>query len=309
MDKKRAVIAFLLFVAGCAGRETEALVAAPQGLPPAARVAGVPFHPQGVDFCGPAALAMAMEWAGRPAPQSTQVYTPGKAGSLAVDMEGAARRQGMLAVRLRGLHQVLAELAAGHPILVFQNLGLDMRPLWHFAIATGYDLPARRLILHSGFEADLVMSLDTFEHTWERAGKWALAVLPPHTLPVSAAASDVIVAAAGLERAGRAAEAAIAYGAILDRWPNDVTAAIGLGNALYAAHDLDGAERAFRRGVERHPQAAAAWNNLAHVLLERGQAEQAEEAAARAISLDGTSETYAATLGEIRSFSATARHP
>jgi hypothetical protein len=306
---KRALIALLLLLAGCAGRETEALVAAPQGLPPAARVAGVPFHPQGEDYCGPASLAMALGWAGRTAPPSIQVYTPGKAGSLTTDMEGAARRQGMLAVRLRSLGQVLAELAAGRPVVVFQNLGLEVQPRWHFAVATGYDLPGRRLTLHSGFDPDLDMSLDTFEHTWARAGRWALAVLPPDQLPMSAAVNDAVDGAAGLERAGRAAEAAQAYAAILERWPDSLAAAIGLGNALYAAGRIEAAEAAFRQAVLQHPQAAAAWNNLAHVLLERGHAPEAEASALRAVGLDAESETYAATLAEIRTSASTARRP
>lgn len=299
----------LIFLAGCAGRQTDLVVADSMGLPPAARVAGVPFHPQGEHYCGPASLAMVLNWAGRPAAPADQAYTPGKEGSLATDMVAALRRQGMLAVRLHDLRQILTELAAGHPVLVFQNLGLEIRPLWHFAVATGYDLGRRKMVLHSGMEADQELSLDTFEHSWERAGRWALAVLPPDEVPVAADVDDAVDAAAGLERAGRAAEAVLAYGAILKRWPGTVPAAIGLGNAFHATGDLQAAERAFGQAVATHPQMAAAWNNLAHVLLERGQSADALAAAKRAVELDAISEVYAATLAEITRPSATAPHP
>ena len=96
-------------------------------------------------------------------------------------------------------------------------------------------------------------------------------VLPPDELPASADEAAVVRAASGLERAGRAGEAALAYDAILRRWPGSLEALIGRGNARYAAGDLDGAEAAYRAALERHPGAAAAWNNLADVLAARGR--------------------------------------
>jgi tetratricopeptide (TPR) repeat protein len=92
----------------------------------------------------------------------------------------------------------------------------------------------------------------------------------------------------------------MAYAAIAERWPDRLEAWIGLGNAAYAAGDLEQAENAFRTATEHHPDAAAAWNNLAHVLGEKGRRHEAIAAAERAVRLGGPdAATYRATLREV----------
>jgi len=272
-------------------------------LPARAEVADVPFHAQTENQCGPAALAMVLGWSGLPvAPEDVaeQVLTPEREGTLSHDLVTAARRAGRLAMPVQGMDQLLVELAAGHPVVVLQNLGLGWYPQWHYAVAIGYDLEADTLTLHSGEEPRQVMSLATFVRTWQRADQWALSVLPPDSLPALADEGSVLVAAVGLEQAGRHDAAAVAYGAVLERWPDSVAALIGLGNARYAAGQLAGAEAAFRTAVSFHPEEAAAWNNLAHVLAERGELAEALAAAKRAVDLGGNdAATYRATLQEI----------
>lgn len=299
--KAALVLLVVMLLASCAGRETEIVLARPGDLPAAANVAGVPFFPQADKACGPASLAMALAWTGLeldPESASTQVYTPGREGSLATDMLAGARRNGRLAVPVSGLPALLKEVAAGHPVVVMQNLGLGIHPVWHFAVAIGYDLPAREIVLHSGLDADLRMSLDTFEHTWERSGHWAMVVLPPDRLPAGATPLAVAEAAAGLERVRLPQAAVIAYRTALERWPRDLNAAMGLGNAHYAAGDHAAAAAAFRRATEAHPQSAPAWNNLAHVLLELGEPAEARAAAERAAALAPSDPLIRATLAE-----------
>jgi hypothetical protein len=265
-------------------------------LPDRAEVAGVPFYPQEVLHCGPAALA----WSGlgvTPAELTPAVYTPGRAGSLPPDMVAGARRYGRLAVPVENLGDLLAELAAGHPVLVLQNLGLDWWPQWHYAVAVGYDRDQGDLVLHSGLEARQRMALSTFERTWARADHWALVILPPARLPATADEAVTLRAAAALEQVGHADAAATAYQTILERWPGSLGALMGLGNARYALGDLSGAEAAFRSATTDHPREAASWNNLAQVLAERGEREPALEAARRAVELGGPLvETYRTTL-------------
>ncbi|HSD34704.1 MAG TPA: PA2778 family cysteine peptidase, partial [Alphaproteobacteria bacterium] len=136
---------FLLgFLAGCAtpAQVTE-LRQDPGGLPPKVELADVPFFPQEDLWCGPAAIAMTLAWSGLPVTQeqmAAQVYTPGREGTLQTDLIAGARRNGRLAVEVRDLRRLLTELAAGNPVLVFQNLGLSVAPVWHYAVAFGYTL-------------------------------------------------------------------------------------------------------------------------------------------------------------------------
>ena len=299
----RAAGALLLgALVGCA-TESHRLLDSAGGLPPRAEVAGVPFFPQEEAYCGPAALATVLGWSGLAVTQdevAAQVYTPGRAGTLRSDVVAAARRHDRLAVPVTRLADLAAEIAAGHPVLVFQNLGLGWFPVWHYAVAVGYDLEEGYVVLRSGREPRRLTPLPTFERTWARGGHWGLVVLPPDQRPAAADQLAVLRAASGLEQAGRPQAAAAAYAAIAERWPDSLAAWIGLGNTAYASQDLAAAEDAFRSATERHPEAAAAWNNLAHVLGEQDRQAKAIAAAEQAVRLGGPdAATYRATLREV----------
>jgi tetratricopeptide (TPR) repeat protein len=286
-------------LAACAGQRANI----PAGPVPEAAVGEVPFFAQQDKYCGPASLAMVLAWSGldvAPVDTAPLLFTPERGGTFQHDLLSGARRYGRLAIELERPADLLAEIAAGNPVLVLQNLGLGWYPVWHYAVVTGYDLPAGELVLHSGRDRNRVMSFDTFERTWARAGQWGLVVLPPARLPASGRHDQLLEAAAGLERAEQPAAAAIAYAAILERWPLSRGALIGLGNASYAMGDLEAAEKALRRATLLHPEAAAAWNNLAHVLAERGSDRQATAAARTAVALGGPHLAQSrATLREI----------
>jgi len=304
LAKRLLIAALLISVAACAStRQTTQLLDDPGPLPPRTMVEGVPFFPQEKYYCGPAAVAMALAWTGLPVTQEDlvpQVYTPGREGTLQPDVITALRRNGRLAVEIESLPDLLAELAAGRPVLVFQNLGLSWIPQWHFAVAIGYDFETRDLILHSGTYENYTVGLGTFERTWQRGGYWALAVLKPGQLPVRADELTVLRAAAGLERVARYDAAASAYQAIGQRWPASFTAHFGLGNVRYMLEDLDGAEIAYRRAIEVRPDAAGpAWNNLAYVLAGLDRKEEAVLAAREAVDSDPEDANYQATLSEL----------
>ncbi len=276
---------------GCATPQLRALQQQwPQELPASVLLAHTPFIEQADYQCGPASLAMLARSAGlsltaeqlRP-----QVYLPGRQGSLQPELLAAARRQGLLAYRLSPqLQSLLQELAAGHPVLVFQNLGLDAWPVWHYAVLIGYERERGELILHSGPTAQARLSLSTFERTWARAGHWAMLALPPEQLPASAEPLALTHALAALERSQPAA-ARRGYVAALQRWPEDALLLMGAGNSAYALQDRQAAAAAYRRAVQAQPRLADGWNNLAQVLMELGQRAEARAAIAQALALGG----------------------
>ena len=88
---------------------------------------------------------------------------------------------------------------------------------------------------------------------------------------------------------------------MLKRWPASLAGLMGRGNTAYALKDLDTAESSFRQAAQHHPATPAAFNNLAHVLAERGKLDEGLAAAERAVSLGGPQQAAAqATLDEIR---------
>lgn len=298
MIARTAAALAALLLSGCASfftpPQTAALLAGPpQDLPPRVERTEVPFFPQTRDHCGPAALATALAHAGLatdPDRLADAVFLPSRAGTLQLEMLGGARRQGAVATKLpRDLPSLLREVAAGHPVVVLQNLGLDLIPRWHYAVVVGYDLAARELILRSGTTARAVLPLRTFEYTWARGGHWAIAVLPPDQLPATALEADALDATVGFERAAPPARAALAYQALLARWPANLLAGIGLGNTRAAAGDAAGARAAFEAVATQH-DSAVAWINLARLRLDAGDRAGALAAARRGLQRANASE-------------------
>jgi len=305
-------LATALAAGGCAAPQSAALrtasgtplAAVVEALPRQVTLAGVPFFPQ-TDFeCGPASLAMALAAAGQartPESLTEAVYLPARQGTLQAEMLALPRREGMLAVRLPGeLTALLRTVAEGDPVVVFQNLGLAVTPVWHYAVLVGYDLAADRLILHSGTEASMPMSLDTFERTWARGGYWAMVVTPPQRIPIAATQRDALRAAVSLERSDRAAAMA-AYEALRARAPDDRLTLFALANALLADGRARQAEATYRELLRRHPDFADGWNNLANALADLGELPAAREAAQRAIAIGGPGiDAYRQTAARLR---------
>ncbi len=280
-----------LWLTGCATPQVERLSQQwPDDLPQQAQINNVPFFPQDDHACGPAALAMVLHSAGlavEPQQLTPQVYIPGRQGTLQTELLVASRRHGLPAYVLQpSVAAVLREVAAGNPVLVFQNLGLSELPLWHYAVVIGYDRSREQLVLHSGRSAQLEMPLSTFERTWARAGHWAMVALPVAQVPATAQSDGYAQAIAALERL-QPAPARTAYAAALHRWPTHRALLLGAGNAAYAMGDLAAAASAYTQAVQIHPDFADAWNNLAQVQLEQGAWEAAAASVARAIALGG----------------------
>lgn len=268
--------------------QTAALLASPPaGLPSRHELDAVPFFAQTRYHCGPAALATALVHAGfaaSPEALADQVFLPAREGSLQVEMLAGARRAGALAVRLPGeLGALLQEVAAGQPVIVLQNLGLGFAPAWHYAVLVGYETATRQMLLRSGTTRRETLGFATFEYTWARSGHWAFAVLPPGRLPVAAREADAAEAALGFERANAGPAArALVYDSLVARWPDNLVALIGQGNARAGQGDWDSAAASFQRAAERH-DSAAAWHNLALARRQLGDHDAARAAAQRAL--------------------------
>lgn len=280
-----------LLLSGCATPQVALLDAHwPAELPAQVALSQVPFFPQEDYECGPAALAMVANAAGvkvTPDALVDQVYLPGRQGSLQPEMLAATRRQGLLAYPLQpSIENVLREVAAGNPVLVFQNLAFSIYPVWHYAVVMGYDRARHVLLLHSGRTERMEISLFAFERTWARGQYWAMLALPPGQLPATVEPQAYITAAATLERTD-ARGAQQAFAAALQRWPDERAALLGAGNSAYALGQREAAEKAYRQTVRKHPDFADGWNNLAQVLMELGRRAEASQAIARAVALGG----------------------
>ena len=278
-------------LAGCAAPQTAHLALHwPTRLPARAETVNTPFIPQEDYECGPAALAMVLQAAGLPVTAEelvSEVYLPGRQGALQVEMLAATRRHGLPGYSLKPeLNAVLQEVAAGNPVVVFQNLSLPVYPVWHYAVVIGYDRERQEILLHSGRTPRQALPLDTFERTWARGKYWSMVALSPTRLPATAQDDAFAQSVAALERIDPKA-ARTAYTTALNRWPLHRALMLGAGNTAYALGDLSAAQSAYGAAVQAHPDFADAWNNLAQVLLDRSDQPGASRAIAKAVALGG----------------------
>ena len=293
------VVALVLSISGCASVTAVNNAAIDSALPAQVELSSVAFYPQTQDQCGPAALATVLHHAGieRSLEQlQADVYVPQRQGSLPLEMLGGARRAGVLPYLLKTEPQALwQEVAAGHPVVVLQNLRWDWLPLWHYAVVVGYDREGDTVTLRSGDEKRLVMSLADFTSSWAKAKYWAFVALPTDQLPATASAAAFVQAAITLERVAPT-QAMQAYRTALQAWPDNLEARLALGNSYYKQDDLRTAQAHYEQATRDHPNAGDAWNNLAQVLSDTQQWEAARDAIAQALSLGGPRlERYQAT--------------
>jgi len=280
--------AALLLCASCAVREPVLAPRAAAGTIPARiELADVPFFAQEDYQCGPAALATVLDYSGHAAtPESLapRMYLPQRKGSLQVELVAAARSQQRIAYVLPPtLEALLAELRAGRPVVVLQNLGLPSVPVWHFAVVVGYSAADETFVLRSGTERRKQEAATDFARRWSLGGQWAMVVLKPGELPASADATRYLKSVADVEAVNGAAGLVPAYRAALDRWPANPLARFGLANALDAEGRPAAAAEAYRGLLQQNPGDVAALNNLADLLARAGCRAQAQATVDRAL--------------------------
>jgi hypothetical protein len=298
------ILLAVLLLSGCSTMGRLPQLELPPATPSRVLLTSVPFFAQSRHHCGPAALAMALQWSGvatTPEKIADMVFTPGRKGSFQSDLIAATRRNGRLAYPIKGLPCLIEAVAAGTPVVVLQNLGLKYIPRWHYATVIGYDLEQPSITLHTGDKPARRVGLKTFMATWNRADQWGLLVLPADRMPRCARQTAYLKSAYGLQIAGFNGAAIVAFQQAVATWPDSAQAQMALGNAYYGKGDPQKAIQSYSRAVQIEPRNADALNNLAYLLAETGDLKTAAEMAGRAVDVGGPRlEIYRKTLEEIK---------
>jgi tetratricopeptide (TPR) repeat protein len=304
--RRRAPCGLLLALSAFGAGGCATLPEQATALPPdagAVELRDTPFYPQERYQCGPAALATVLEASGIDVDLALlvdKVYLPGRRGSLKVELLAAARTSGRVAYVIPPtLAALYAELEAGRPVLVLQNLGVAAYPRWHYAVVVGVDAGQRQVVLRSGTDARRVTRLKTFLRTWQRGDFWGVVVLEPGELPAAAERRRYLDAMTAFEPVGDAADLLRGWRAAADVWPQSQAARFGVANALYASGDLEPAEAHYRELLAADGTLAAVRNNLAMTLAEMGRYDEALTEIERAIA-DGPPPSVVAELDDTR---------
>ncbi len=293
------VFALALLLSACA-QSPVLLDSTYESLTPQVENREVPFFAQSEYQCGPATLAMVLSYQGVDTSVEElipQVFLPGRNGSVQPEMLATVRRHHKLAYPIRGtMDALLNHLAAGDPVVVMQNLSLPIYPMWHYAVAIGFDLPDETIVLRSGERKRHTLSFSRFDATWARSDRWGFIVADPGTLPKGISARNALEAISAYEEAHGPEAALSSWQALVKRYPDNAMGQFALGNALYAAQQVNEATAAFRAATQQDPRMGAAWLNLGIVLLQQDRPGDARDALRQAAALDGSWQVRAEAL-------------
>jgi len=280
----------LLLLTGCA-RSPVLLESTKASLTAQTELTDVPFYAQTEYQCGPATLAMVLNHEGVDVGLDElipQVFLPGRDGSVQPEMLATVRRYERLAIPIRStMDALLTHLEAGEPVVVMQNLALPAFPMWHYAVAIGFDLPNETLVLRSGEIERHTLSFSRFDATWARTERWGFVVSEPGTLPEGVTARNALEAISAFEEQHGSEKTLSSWQAFSERFPQNPTGQFALGNALYADGQPEAALAAFETATSLDPEMGAAWLNLAIIQFQQARLADARASLTQAASLEG----------------------
>jgi Tetratricopeptide repeat len=254
--------------------------------PSATVIPNVPMQHWGIESCGAGSLSTVLQHYGDVTTMQTWDASLPKTrgGVLTIDMLIAARNAGFDSQLMTGTPAIVGEeLRQGRPVILMLQV-VDSPghhyDFFHYIVADGID-PERGLVrTQFGDGQGRWTKFDRLEKAWSGGGHAAILIHPR-------AAGDALRAAVALEDAGKYADAARAYEAILAQHPDSLLAWTNLGNAETQLGNRPEAERAFRKALAIDPASRDALNNLAWLLYETKRYDEAESMARKAVAQRG----------------------
>ena len=98
---------------------------------------------------------------------------------------------------------LLAQVAAGYPVLLRYQEGSAWWSETRYAVLIGYDRYKQRVLLRSGMHRRQLMAFDDFESAWAKEGSWAVLLQSPRQLPAEVDRQRWLRAADELARSGQ----------------------------------------------------------------------------------------------------------
>ncbi|MDH0303697.1 MULTISPECIES: peptidase C39 family protein [unclassified Pseudomonas] len=188
---------------GCAGAPPSTLGALPQRV----EISSVPFYRGNANHSGSMALAAMLSQQGAPITPGLldkSLGLPRAAEALDTGIPRVAREYGRVVYPLdKRLDALLAQVAAGYPVLLRYQEGSAWWSEPRYAVLIGYDRYKQRVLLRSGMHRRQLMAFDDFESAWAKEGNWAVLLQSPRQLPAQVDRQRWLQAADELARAGQ----------------------------------------------------------------------------------------------------------
>jgi tetratricopeptide (TPR) repeat protein len=143
----------------------------------------VPFYRQFHNYCGPAALAMALNYHGLEVDQlqiADEIWQEG--GTLPIDLYRYTERQDLVPLLFFGnLERLRREIENGYPVVVILNL---YNIYSHAAVVVGFDDRKGTIVLHDPTRGErLQMTYPSFLSRWSMSNYWAMVTYDPGIRP------------------------------------------------------------------------------------------------------------------------------
>jgi ABC-type bacteriocin/lantibiotic exporter with double-glycine peptidase domain len=138
----------------------------------------VPFYSQESYQCGPASLAMVMNYLKvmvKPEEIADDIYSKSAHGTLNLDMVLYAQRKGLSALQYKGnMSDIHKNITDGTPLIVMVDYGFSFYEESHFMVIIGYN--EYGIIVNSGKKKDHFIPEKEFLKAWEKTNYWTLLV-------------------------------------------------------------------------------------------------------------------------------------
>jgi len=154
--------------------------------PDAVIIPNVPFFSQEAYQCGPAALAITMDYWYRktgeeewitPERIAADIYSPTTKGVLGVDLEMFARSHGFEARHYAGgMADLKEKVDKGVPLVILVDYGFSVYQANHFMVVTGYTKEG--VVVDSGHKENQAIAEGELARVWKKTDYWTLAVSP-----------------------------------------------------------------------------------------------------------------------------------
>jgi tetratricopeptide (TPR) repeat protein len=291
-----------LLFAGCAPKNydyltTDKSIAQSKRLP-------LKLYPQETYYCGPSALAVLLSNSNiqfNYDEMANNTFTPKLKGTLQPQMKATLRKYGLIPYEIdKNIKSVLSELSNDTPVLILFNLGLNMIPVWHYSVATGFDMKERKIFLSAPKGDETWMGFEEFETFFERGGKWAIVGLKPPLIPSSASEREIIGAILDMYDIGAKDVARHASMGYVSKNPTSYLGVVTLANMYFLDEEFKSASFTYKEALDIKPKDPIILNNLAISLSKQNKLEEAKKYALEAVSIGGVFiEKYKNTLMEI----------
>ncbi|MFO2462888.1 peptidase C39 family protein [Pseudomonas sp. 15FMM2] len=211
------VVTCALGLAACAGQPTAKI----RGLPERVELTGVPAFRGDTYQGGPATLASMLSQQGiviTPGLLDKPLRLPDAQADLERNMQVLAREYGMLVYPLEArLPALLAQVAAGYPVMVRITEGSTFWAEPRYAVLVGFNQQKNTLLLRAGRDRRRLMAFSDFDSAWKSAGHWAVLIQRPSQLPAELDSQKWQQAANATAQAGQQQAAAQALKVMADK--------------------------------------------------------------------------------------------